>query len=590
MIVEMRKVYVVARNDDQHRLLEALGRLSVIHLTPLSPQKAAEEEKVAAEIDQYAKAIQVLERIRPDGEPGDISPAAAAAETLQIHRDATVLQGRLNVLHRQYEELAVWGDVTLEQFEQLAEAGITPAFYTMPADDAEKLNAECVSVIAAAGKGKMLVAVVNRSGELELPESAAAVELPKQDRPAVKAEAAGIEAQLKANDARLPKLAALVPAMQKQLAALREKADFLAANRGGLTDDRLFAIQGWVPAEKSETLTSELAAEGVDAAVETVAPAENEDPPTLIRYPRWTKPIGGLFKILGTVAGYRELDISVPFMLALPLFAAMLIGDGGYGAIMFLLPLLLYKKAARQFGEQFTRLIIIFGGATMIWGFITATFFGVTIYKPFITVDMSDASRALLMRISFTIGAIHLTWAQLRRGLVFWPSLKSLGPVGWATFIWGMYGVVKYFVLGDPLNMDTPWPYLLLAGAALAILFHSPSKNPLKMIGLGLANFPLSMISSFSDVISYVRLMAVGLAGGVLASSFNDLAMSTGNIFTIIPILVLGHALNIGLTLIAIFAHGVRLNMLEFSNNLGIQWSGYAYQPFAQTNIKETER
>ncbi len=593
MIVEMRKVYVVTRSDDRHRLLDALGRLNVIHLTPLDAQKTSEEEKVAAEIDLYTKAVQILGRIKPTGKRGDIlqiTPAAAAAEAVQIQRDAAVLQGKLNMLNRQYEELKIWGDATLEQFRRLAEAGINPKFYTLPSADAAKLDAECVSVIAGVGKGKVLVGVIDRSDELKLPESASPVELPRQDRPAIRAEAAGIESQLKANDARLPKLASLVPEMEKQLAVLREKADFLAASRGGMTDDRLFAIQGWVPAEKAETLTADLAAEGVDAAVETIAPAENEDPPTLIRYPRWTKPIEGLFKILGTVAGYREIDISIPFMLALPIFAAMLIGDGGYGAIMFLLPLLLYKKAARAFGDQFTRLIIVIGGATIMWGVITATFFGVTIYKPFITVDMSDASRALLMRISFTIGAIHLTWAQLRRGLALWPSLKSLAPVGWATFIWGMYGVVKYFVLSDPLDMNTPWPYLLTIGAAMAILFHAPSKNPIKMIGIGLANFPLSMISSFSDVISYVRLMAVGLAGGVLAASFNQLALSTGNIVTIILILVLGHALNIGLTLIAIFAHGVRLNMLEFSNNIGVQWSGYAYQPFAQTNIKETER
>jgi V/A-type H+-transporting ATPase subunit I len=121
-----------------------------------------------------------------------------------------------------------------------------------------------------------------------------------------------------------------------------------------------------------------------------------------------------------------------------------------------------------------------------------------------------------------------------------------------------------------------------MAGAVLAILFEAPSKNPIKMVGLGLANFPLSMLSTFSDVISYVRLMAVGLASGVLASSFNELALSAGPWIIAAPILILGHGLNLGLALIALFAHGVRLNMLEFSNNLGMQWTGRQYQPFAK--------
>jgi V/A-type H+/Na+-transporting ATPase subunit I len=114
----------------------------------------------------------------------------------------------------------------------------------------------------------------------------------------------------------------------------------------------------------------------------------------------------------------------------------------------------------------------------------------------------------------------------------------------------------------------------------MTIIFKQPGTNLLKMIAVGLADFPLSMLSAFSDVISYVRLMAVGLASGVLAASFNDLALSSGSWLLAIPIMIMGHALNIGLALIALFAHGVRLNMLEFSNNLGMQWTGYSYKTF----------
>jgi V/A-type H+-transporting ATPase subunit I len=178
------------------------------------------------------------------------------------------------------------------------------------------------------------------------------------------------------------------------------------------------------------------------------------------------------------------------------------------------------------------------------------------------------------------MGAIHLSVAQLWQAVKFFPDLRFLGKVGWGIFVWGMLGVVRMFVLSTTITWSTPWPYLLITGTVLAILFNSPSKNIFKMILLGIANYPLSMLGAFSDVISYVRLMAVGLASGVLASSFNDLALNSGSWLIAAPTLFFGHSLNIGLAMIALFAHGVRLNMLEFSNNLGMQWIGYQYRPF----------
>jgi V/A-type H+-transporting ATPase subunit I len=166
------------------------------------------------------------------------------------------------------------------------------------------------------------------------------------------------------------------------------------------------------------------------------------------------------------------------------------------------------------------------------------------------------------------------------------PDPKFLAKVGWAIFLGGMYGVVCFFVLQGPFGMNTPWPYLLMAGAALVIFFTSPSWNLLKTVALGLANFPLSAMSTFSDIMSYVRLMAVGLAGSVLAVSFNELAVKAGPIL-VVPIALFGHFLNVGLCLIALFSHGVRLNVLEFSNNFGLEWSGYPYQPFGRKQPQE---
>jgi V/A-type H+-transporting ATPase subunit I len=199
----------------------------------------------------------------------------------------------------------------------------------------------------------------------------------------------------------------------------------------------------------------------------------------------------------------------------------------------------------------------------------------------------SRDSRNLLMQVCFIMGAIHLSIAHLWRARFQWPDLRFLNNVGWAVLLWGTFGVVRYFVLRGPAWYDwsRPTPYFLTAGGALVVLFAEPSWNLPKAVALGLAGSVLPAIATFSDTLSYIRLMAVGLAGGVLAASFNQMALNAGILG--IPILLFGHGLNLGLCLIVLFAHGVRLNVLEFSSNAGMQWSGYAYEPFSR-NVEET--
>ncbi|HEC02882.1 MAG TPA: hypothetical protein ENI81_05035, partial [Phycisphaerales bacterium] len=430
----------------------------------------------------------------------------------------------------------------------------------------------------------VVIAVIDRAGQFQAPEGAMQIPWPATDLPAVRKEAAEVDASIKQHNKRLAELANLSEAMSQQLKHYQMEADICIVQNSGLSSEALFALQGWAPSRKAESLSESLTEQNITAAVEIMSVEQDEEPPTLIEYPGWTKPIKGLFDMLGTVAGYREFDVSIPFMLALPIFAAMLIGDGGYGAVLLVGLLLGYKKASSALGSNFTKLLIIVGAASLLWGFLCGSFFGFVLYKPPIPVNMTDTSRFMLMQISFVMGAIHLSIAQLWQAIKIFPDLRYLNKVGWAIFVWGMLGVVQMFVLSTEITWITPWPYLLIAGTVLAILFDSPSKNILKMVLLGVANYPLSMLGAFSDIISYVRLMAVGLASGVLASSFNDLALNSGSWLIAAPTLIFGHSLNLGLAMIALFAHGVRLNMLEFSNNLGMQWIGYSYKPFSKNN------
>jgi len=581
MIVPMQKVHLVARSVDRQQLLETLRELGVVHIMPADPAKAALDEATQRRLQTLRQAVQTLSSVRPSGSVPPVSPEQAAQEVLDIQRRSAEARSRLAALYHQLEQIILWGDVRLSELAALQEAGLKVQVYAMPARVVSEVRAECVEVVAQLPGRRVWVAVAGHGDPEYLPPEAELVPWPSRDAPSIRAEAAQIDAALHQDMERLHQLAHLVPEMQKALADLELQADYSLAQRSALEDEHLFALWGWLPAEQAPQLAEQLANRGIIAAVEMLPPGPDETPPTLVRPPAWARPIEGLFRILGTTPGYREYDVSVPFLIALPLFTAILIGDGGYGAVLLAAMLLGYRKLARSLGERFVQLLTIVGFVSVIWGMVTASFFGLTPYDPLIKVDLSEESRRFMMSLSFTIGAVHLSLAQWWQAVRLYPNLEFLNKVGWGVFLWGMYGVVRMFVLGEPLHWGTPWPYLLLVGAALAILFASPSRNVLKMLLLGVAQFPLSMLSTFSDVISYVRLMAVGLASGVLAVSFNAMAMQIGFWPISVIVLIFGHALNLGLALIAMFAHGVRLNMLEFCNNLGMQWTGYKYRPFS---------
>jgi len=628
MIVKMKKAQVVVRRTDRERLLEKLQQLGVLHITPIKPSEAVADSDLAASLDNVRRSVQALSALEPSGNKPEISVSEAANEAVAILKAQAEYDNRLTALYRQLDQQSIWGDVTLADLEEISEAGINPRFYILPTEELNQIQAEFSLIIGEMGKDKVLVAVVDRSGSLEVPESAEPVPPLMKDNPSIRKEAAEIDAAIKQNSSRLAELAYLLDGLKVLQAEMEERAEFSVAANGALNEEDLFAIEGWVPADRADKLGPELESAGITAAVRSLDPAEEETPPTLIKYPKLVSPIKGLFDILSTFPGYREMDLSGFFMIAMPVFAAMLIGDGGYGLLFLLLGVLMYRKLVGKIGIEVTHLIIIIGAMTLIWGILTANFFGVSPetmaragdYWNHVTDEadyeaMKDASggwasagnfmidiaplwredgedsRELLIQISFILGCLHLVTAHLRRMLALWPDQRALADIGWSVVLVGMLGVVWTMFFVDD-GEDPPVPGSLIMGAiagglVFVFLFGSPNRNPIKRVLVGFASALLPLVSTFGDTMSYIRLMAVGMASYYIAFAFNDLGATIADVGTwgaAAPILLVGHSLNIALCLIAIFAHGVRLNMLEFSGNAGVQWAGYAYAPFSKTN------
>jgi V/A-type H+-transporting ATPase subunit I len=185
--------------------------------------------------------------------------------------------------------------------------------------------------------------------------------------------------------------------------------------------------------------------------------------------------------------------------------------------------------------------------------------------------------------LTFAIGATHLTLAHLWNAVRYANTLRALAELGWVATTWTMYLLARQLVLGDRFPAAA-WP-VFGVGVALILAFTTPWRR-LRREWFGHAVLPLSLVNNFVDVVSYVRLFAVGAASFAVAGAFNELAAGIGlggPVGGVLAALVLffGHALNVLLAAMGVLVHGVRLNTLEFAGHLGLPWTGHDYRPFA---------
>jgi V/A-type H+-transporting ATPase subunit I len=627
MIVKMSKAYIAVRQIDRDRLLEKLGQLDLVHFDPVEPEMTVADEETLTAMADLDRAIQILSSVKPSRNAPSQSALETAREAIAVQTSIKDNQDRLKDLYARMRDLAIWGDVRLMQFEYLRENGIEVRFYVVPREEVDDIEAECCEMLSSSSEKWSLVGVIDRSGQFKMPQGAEPISLPSKDRAAILAEAEKCDMELKQGYQRLSELAASTGTLREARERLVDEAAFIKAQRSGWTQGELFAVQGWLPTEMADQLRSRLTGDGFYAAVLARAAEYSDVPPTLIRYSKWARPVKGLFDILGTLPGYREMDLSPFFMLALPVFAAMLIGDAGYGFIISLFALIFHGRLVRLAGRPQTQIILIFGLVTLIWGILTANYFGITpetlargggfVKSPEAGAEINyealwagegfyghaakmmrqtapfwredpRVARFLMIKVSLLIGCIHLILARLRKMVELIPDQRALAEFGWVIVLAGMLVLIWHLLFVGVDRVPTQLWWVLLAAVLLCSWFGKPEGKGGKRILVGFASSMLPFLSTFSDTMSYIRLFAVGLASYYIASAFNALAVQIAEAatwFSAVPVLVFGHGLNIGLAAIAIFAHGVRLNMLEFSNNVGVQWGGYAYRPFTRRQL-----
>ena len=445
-----------------------------------------------------------------------------------------------------------------------------------PANEFERISKDPETKLCqliASESGKCFFAVVGgKRGEL--PE----VKLQPEDNPrALARRIAELEkekASLEAALARDAENMESVAAYEKQLLAELE----FERVRDSLDDhEKIVSLGGYVPAPAVEKLRAKAAEQGWGLLIRD--PGPEDDVPVLLEYNRFTRWIKPLFDFLGISPGYNELDVSGGVLVFFTIFYAMIVGDAGYGALFLAGTLagmwLLRKKPAAKMP---LRLFLILSCATIIWGALCGSWFGVSLGGIPCLADVS-VKDANIQAFCFLLAVAQLTMGRIWNSVRSRNFRKMLADLGWILILWGNFFLTLRIIVWQ--GEFPKFMYGLFGtGLLLVILFGVNWKDIADVF-----QFPFSIINSFTDILSYIRLFAVGMSGACIAASFNGMAMDVAKAspwFIIFSVLILlaGHILNLIMAMMGVLVHAVRLNTLEFSNHTGLTWSGKQFHPF----------
>ena len=647
MIVPMKKVALVVLEKERREALRQLRRLGVVQLEDV--QGSSDElQTYRDQSSKLMKAISLLSDVKVSKKvmQKPLDRTAALERAMRLVSLSEQKKGCLDRITADKNELVRldgWGEVNPAELAGLAEKGVYLSLYEIPAnkygligDDVKTVHVESVGRDKSRERFLVIAGSADVARPDGLPPEAFAVALPRCSVTELRASIEAEQRQIAAIDAEIEASVQFIDALKKCIPLLAKDIELenvysgmgcesketqstaapATTDRGGVS---LAWITGFVPVDDLARLQT--AAKEHDWGLATDDPAEDEFVPTKLKNGKLVSVIYPLTDFLDVTPGYREFDISGWFLLFFCIFFAMIFGDACYGALIALIGLLVLAKS-RKGGRSLGVLVTLLGACTALWGVMTCSWFGIEPEKlPKALVNLSfapfsaaksggDVANNNQKVFCFVLALIQLSVAHLKCMVSDRRSLKFFGDMGSLFMIWGMFYVVMSMVVDG-----TKYP-LLDTGNAIPIFGGAlvlPSNTPLICLGvLGLgfllnfifANYEgsigtsvlesvkniisvlLGVVNQFSDIVSYIRLWAVALAGAAISSTVNTMAGPMfGKMIMLVfgvVLLVFGHGLNMILNLLSVIVHGVRLNTLEFSQHLGMTWSGVKFKPFAE--------
>ena len=606
MITKMKKILLAGKIEDREKVLTILRSTELVHVDAAVPEKIKIPEALSSEYEDCAEALSILSQLKVDGDddlletPG--TPTRLVEETLTHNKAITELKARLSLIDRELEEVEKWGNIGLKDLECLKQNGVHFTVLEGPVQAKDEIEAECVEVLKTI-KSKATFVCFSRK-PISYPESKfIALTVPKREFAQVSDEKQTITKSIQDNEHALHCLKQRYADIDAHFAKLGNKKTFKEVETGVFCEDKLFVLTGWCPENRTEFLQKNFETAGVAVGIDFSDPDEGDIPPTKLENGSYASSLQPLLKFMGMTPGYEEPDTSLYFLSSLIIFASFILADFGYGLLLALPLIIGYKKFIKLgVDSRLLKLLIFITSGTAVYGLLINSVFG---FEPF-SFGFKPASTDMLLwqQLCLFIGAIHLTLAHVIKMTEKPKNAAIIGEIGWLIFLWAMYGMLcKLITDGDFGKLELSKEYTLFGcsqilyvwmfelSAILILFFTKPSVNVFKSIAAGIGALASNATNMFSDILSYIRLWAVGLAGGKVAGAFNDIgsmASSIPYVGVVIQILifVFGHMLNIILSCISILAHAVRLNLLEFSNHLGLEWAGREYAPFKENRGK----
>lgn len=588
MISKMKKYTFLVFHRDYEAFLEQLRTLGVVHITEKGEGQA--EDPKLQELLQQADA---LRKTIANGAPD------------QLLQERTNIEQRIATTKKEAERMQAWGSFSAERLQQLREAGYTLRYFTC---SKKHFQPELGIEVATIGSTVYFVQVSGANmPAAELPDNCQEQTLNEKSAADLQKDVEGLNGLLVAQNARIELWAKEnIPALKEQLQTTLQQIDWqrVTLNTDTIAEGSLKLLEGFCPLDKTAALDDLLEKQGVYYQAED--PTEEDNTPIKLHNNWFARLFEGLTGMYGWPS-YGEFDptpILAPFFL---LFFALCMGDAGYGVLLIIIGLLIAKgKLKIEMFDGQGPIITVLGVGTMVVGFFLGSFFGIDLHA---ASWMPDALKSVMIKgnvevmgskydiqmvMALCIGIFHLCLAMTVKAICYTKRFgwkENLSNWGWLLLIVGGIAVGIFSLMNWVSPAAAEWAMIVIGGvSALGIfLFNKPGRNPLINIGLGLWDTYSMVTGLLGDVLSYTRLYALGLAGGMLGAAFNNLGITilgdTPNVGTWIGcvlILVIGHVLNLALSALGAFVHPLRLTFVEYFKNSGYEGKGVLYRPFAK--------
>ncbi|MGN0201970.1 MAG: V-type ATP synthase subunit I [Candidatus Cryptobacteroides sp.] len=605
MIEKMTKYSFILLKGKDEDFLTAVQELGVVDITRSSKPVDKESADLMNLTKELGAAIKALTSLDWSEDPDKEKIASEKVEIdtsdiLGCYRQAVggikALEEELAAARKEAASSRAWGKYDPEAFRGLEDLGFRIRFYCVPKKKFDSSWEQLYPLQVVSDNGKE-VRFVTVSDDAAYSLPAAECQAPAMSPDEAESRIGAICSQIVRHKAELSALKEYAGTLSEQYG---EKAGVLqrhlaCAGAGSAAEGMVTTFTGFAPTEKDGELSKAL--DGMDVVYIKDDAVKEDNPPIKFKGNKFTR----MFSVLTDMYGrpsYDEFDPTPYISVFFTLFFAMCMGDAGYGLILLIAGLGLKKMLGSM-----APLVTVLGGATFVMGIVLHTFFGMDIsavswvpdWLKACMITGTIAGYDAQMLFSILIGVVHLSIAMILKAVYACRKngfLNSLGTLGWTLLLVGGVAVGAFFLLGVIDGALTKWIIIVLGGiSALGIfLLNDIHRNPLINIGSGLYETYNTVTGLLGDVLSYLRLYALGLAGGMLGSAFNSLGTSLLDIG--IPgvnfiacglILIFGHVLNLAMCCLGAFVHPLRLNFLEFFKNSGYEGEGRVYRPLSKS-------